>query len=401
MEDAVKVALAFTRTACGRLFDFYAVYEGHGDSEVALACSERMHLMVAEDVVRQWSISGSEYSVCWEDAMVESFRRLDAEVAANKHKERFMHDGVEPDFKGTVGSTALAAVVGEKRIIVANCGVSRAVLYRGGSAVALSSDHKPNRPDEMKRIEEAGGKVIESHGHRVWGILATSRSIGDDKLKPWVICEPEVTIIERAEEDEFLILASDGLWDVISNETACGIVRYCLLTGWTPAEAASLLTTIAISQDSRDNISVIVLKDILQEIASSSTNLTSALLFVAASSTNTASIHTPYFSFVSSISANTALNSCTQRVWLGVQCSGGHPSPNLGGFHVAPAEDAYFDMPLGWSGRIWTLQAVTLMQMAKVVHLDRGLRRPRHCTCCYNGGNDAWDPNIASKPTKT
>ncbi|KAJ4797723.1 Protein phosphatase 2C family protein [Rhynchospora pubera] len=242
MKDAVKVALGFTRTACGHEYDFYAVYNGHGGSQVALACSERMHLMVAEDVARRWPISGSE-SVFWRDAMVDSFRKLDAElVAANKHKERIMHDGVEPGFEGSVGSTALAAV-GEKKIIVANCGVSLAVLSRGGSAVQLSSDHKANSQDEMQRIEEAGGKII-----------------GDDKLKPWVICEPEVTITERTEEDEFLILASDGLWDVISNEIACGIVRNCLSTGSTPTEAASLLTTIAISRGSRDNISVIVVQ---------------------------------------------------------------------------------------------------------------------------------------------
>ncbi|KAJ4768875.1 Protein phosphatase 2C family protein [Rhynchospora pubera] len=253
MKDAVKVALGFTRTACGHEYDFYAVYNGHGGSQVALACSERMHLMVAEDVARRWPISGSE-SVFWRDAMVDSFRKLDAElVAANKHKERIMHDGVEPGFEGSVGSTALAAVVGEKKIIVANCGVSQAVLSRGGSAVRLSSDHKANSQDEMQRIEEAGGKII--------GITHSLKPQSrDDKLKPRVICEPEVTITERAEEDEFLILASHGLWDVISNEIACGIVRNCLSTGSTPTEAASLLTTIAISRGSRDNISVIVVQ---------------------------------------------------------------------------------------------------------------------------------------------
>ncbi|KAJ1688439.1 hypothetical protein LUZ63_019829 [Rhynchospora breviuscula] len=258
MEDAVKVALSFTRTAHDHECNFYAVYDGHGGSQVALECKERMHLIVAEEVALRQPITESE-SVCWEDTMVESFRRLDAAVATNR-KLTIKYDAVQSGFRGTVGSTALVAVVGGKRIIVANCGGSRAVLSRGGSAVALSSDHKPNRPDEMQRNDTARGKVIESDGHRVWGVLATSRSIGDHDLKPVVICKPEVSIMERVEEDEFLILASDGLWDVILNETACKIVRNCLLSGSTPTEAASLLTTMAISQDSRDNISVIVVQ---------------------------------------------------------------------------------------------------------------------------------------------
>ncbi|KAJ4749338.1 Protein phosphatase 2C family protein [Rhynchospora pubera] len=302
MEDAVMVELAFTRTAsefaCSHEYDFFAVYDGHGGSQVANACRERIHLIVAEEVARRWPMIESEFG-CWENTMVESFRRLDAEVGANK--EPIQYDRIEPDFRETVGSTALTVVVGKKRIIVANCGVSRAVLSRGGTTVALSSDHKefsvlpvpgevavplevtipvgiqlrklfsglpyqlgyrvlPNRPDEMQRIEAAGGKVIESDGYRVWGVLNNSRSIGDHKLKAYVICEPEVTITERVLEDEFIILASDGLWDVISNEMACGIVRSCLFAGPTPTDVASLLVKIAISRGSRDNISVIVVQ---------------------------------------------------------------------------------------------------------------------------------------------
>ncbi|KAJ4788462.1 Protein phosphatase 2C family protein [Rhynchospora pubera] len=244
MEDAVKVQLAFTGTGHGKTYDFYAVYNGHGGCQIALECRERMHLIVAEEVARRWPMIGSE-SGYWEDTMVESFKRLDSEVAADQ--ELTMDDGVEPGLSKTIGSTALVAVVYEKMIIVANCGASRAVLCRGGSSVTLSSDHKPNRPEEMQKIEEAGGKVMESDG--------------DHNLKPCVIREPEVSIMERLEEDEFLILASDGLWDVISDEMACMIVRNSLSSvGLTVDDAASLLTRMAISRGSRDNISVLVVQ---------------------------------------------------------------------------------------------------------------------------------------------
>ncbi|KAL2542215.1 Protein phosphatase 2C 37 [Abeliophyllum distichum] len=105
------------------------------------------------------------------------------------------------------GRPATVAVVGEEVVLVANCGDSRAVLSRGGVAIPLSIDHKPERADELKRIEVSGGKVVNWNGHRVLGVLATSRSIGDYYLKPFVIPEPEVTVNNRTEMDEFMIIA--------------------------------------------------------------------------------------------------------------------------------------------------------------------------------------------------
>jgi len=100
---------------------------------------------------------------------------------------------------------------------------------------------------------------------------------GDNYLKPYVSCEPEVTITDRMAEDECLILASDGLWDVVSNETACGVARMCL-KGKGPAasmplecdagiessdqacsDAANLLTKLALARHSSDNVSVVVI----------------------------------------------------------------------------------------------------------------------------------------------
>jgi len=88
---------------------------------------------------------------------------------------------------------------------------------------------QPDRADELERIHAAGGRVIFWDGARVFGMLAMSRAIGDSYLKPFVISDPEVRVVERKDgQDEFLILASDGLWDVVSNEVACKVVRTCL-----------------------------------------------------------------------------------------------------------------------------------------------------------------------------
>lgn len=96
-----------------------------------------------------------------------------------------------------VGTTAVVALIGSRMIYVANCGDSRAVLCRDGGALALTDDHKAAREDETARVEAAGGQILFWNGVRVMGLLAVSRAIGDHSLRPYVIAEPEVTIVAR------------------------------------------------------------------------------------------------------------------------------------------------------------------------------------------------------------
>ncbi|XP_031255741.1 probable protein phosphatase 2C 6 [Pistacia vera] len=81
------------------------------------------------------------------------------------------------------------------------------------------------REDELARIRDKGGRIVQWGCLRVEGVLSMSRAIGDHGLKPWVISVPEVTFTPRTEDDEFLILASDGLWDVLSNDVAVRLAR--------------------------------------------------------------------------------------------------------------------------------------------------------------------------------
>ncbi|KAK9054758.1 hypothetical protein SSX86_025837 [Deinandra increscens subsp. villosa] len=251
---------------------FFGVYDGHGGSQVANYCRDRIHTALQEElkVMKQELVKGTvndSIQTSWEKVFTNCFQKVDAEVGGTTTSEP-----VAPE---TVGSTAVVALICSSHIVVANCGDSRAVLYRGKEAIALSNDHKPNRDDEYARIEAAGGKVIQWKGHRVFGVLAMSRSIGDGYLKPWIIPEPEITFTARVREDEVLILASDGLWDVISNEEACEVARKKILiwhkkyggsqvernhNGVDPAAqvAADYLSGLALQKGSNDNISVIV-----------------------------------------------------------------------------------------------------------------------------------------------
>ncbi|XP_073143218.1 protein phosphatase 2C 50-like [Henckelia pumila] len=252
---------------------FFGVYDGHGGSHVANYCRDRLHSALAEELeaIKMDLNEGISKHGCeeqWRTAFSKCFIKVDDEVGGKAT--------LNPVVPETVGSTAVVAVVCSSHIIVANCGDSRAVLYRGKEPMALSVDHKPNREDEYARIEAAGGKVIQWNGHRVFGVLAMSRSIGDRYLKPWIIPNPEVMFVPRAREDDCLILASDGLWDVMTNEEACEIARKNILTwhknngatlptergeGIDPAAqaAAEYLSKRALQKGSKDNITVVVI----------------------------------------------------------------------------------------------------------------------------------------------
>ncbi|KAI3470778.1 hypothetical protein Pfo_027441 [Paulownia fortunei] len=281
MEDAVAIHPSF----CGQNHNsptglhFFGVYDGHGCSHVATRCRDRMHEIVKEEFQNGGSSS-------WEQTMFQSFSKMDKEIGewcsgGNGVCTSACRCELQTPQCDAVGSTAVVAVVTPEKIIVSNCGDSRAVLCRNGVAIPLSVDHKPDRPDELNRIQEAGGRVIFWDGPRVLGVLAMSRAIGDNYLKPYVISEPEVTITERTAEDECLILASDGLWDVVSNETACGVARMCLQSRKPPSpprspgnditvteagessdkacsDASILLTKLALARHSTDNVSVVV-----------------------------------------------------------------------------------------------------------------------------------------------
>lgn len=282
MEDAVSVHPSFChqKNEISNGFHFFGVFDGHGCSHVAMKCQDLLHEIVKEEV------EGVGEAVEWKGTMERSFERMDKEVrlwSGPLKSSSTCRCDIQTQQCDAVGSTAVVAVVTPEKIIVSNCGDSRAVLCRNGVAIPLSSDHKPDRPDELERIEAAGGRVIYWDGARVLGVLAMSRAIGDNYLKPYVISEPEVTITDRTAEDECLIIASDGLWDVVSNDTACGVARMCQRSRKPPSprgsprsdlaaappvaskssdkacsDASVLLTKLALARHSTDNISVVV-----------------------------------------------------------------------------------------------------------------------------------------------
>lgn len=136
------------------------------------------------------------------------------------------------------GCTAVVCLLHGAKLYVANAGDSRAVLSSGGVAKALSLDHKPTQEKELKRIRDAGGFVNEVG--RVNGNLNLSRSIGDLKYKvdpkispaaQIITSEPDVKVFDLSDEDEFIFIACDGVFDVMTNQRVVTFINEHLAKG--------------------------------------------------------------------------------------------------------------------------------------------------------------------------
>jgi len=216
--------------------DYFAVFDGHGGPRVAEFCAKTLHKKL-----RYYLTLGNNPR----ESLLQSFSATD---------DLLNHEKV-------CGSTALVIFISDNKIFSANAGDSRAVLgSREDKYQRLSIDHKPSLQSEKERISISGGSVQLVGGvWRVNSVLAVSRAFGDFFLKPHVIVEPFISETDLTENDLFVVLACDGVWDVLTDEQVV-----LLVMGTETAErAAEVIRRTAFSRGSDDNISVIVvfLKD--------------------------------------------------------------------------------------------------------------------------------------------
>ncbi|CAG9314913.1 unnamed protein product [Blepharisma stoltei] len=155
------------------------------------------------------------------------------------------------------GSTAAIAIIEDNLLKVANVGDSKILLISEEETEILSRDHLASDLSEQTRIEQAGGYVFPvGKVFRVHGQLAISRSLGDAKLKEFVISEPYVAERQINKNDLALVIATDGLFDVLNKEEIAKIVRSA--ENLKPFQVAEMLVQEAMIKGSRDNITCIV-----------------------------------------------------------------------------------------------------------------------------------------------
>ncbi|CAN1254377.1 Protein phosphatase 2C 51 [Linum perenne] len=334
MEDAVAVVPGLEVGGFENYLDFFGVYDGQdGGGVVSVMCRNRMHLMVAMEAEKRSTASSSRGLDYWKKVMNNSFHEMDEEIRLGSNPEDF--DGNRAAAVRATAVVVIVgkeevvvANRGKSKAVLSRGGValplsankvikplslqletnsSSKYMKSGKRHVAGSSRHfkfvpimkRIKRRPTMKRIRRvttASTGVLKGHlrksdrgggererreiagdtkgvnwkVNRFLGVLAAAAttSTGDDNRRAE---EVTVTVTERSERDEFVVIGSDGLWDVISNETACAVVGKCLNggirmrfaddTSENCAEAAaSFLAEFAMAKGSLDNISVIVVK---------------------------------------------------------------------------------------------------------------------------------------------
>ena len=249
----------------------------HNGTLAADHAADRLHLILAaEPALRTCTGAGPPGSTHRESermsaALIHAFEATDKEILNRCRMEN-----------GRGGATGVVLPRLGDTLYAAHCGDSRAVMCRSGEPLRLTEDHKPNLPRERKRVEDLGGRVDFA---RCWRVivypgdgrpasgLAVSRSFGDPDFKEplhLVTATPDVMSERLGSEDSFVILASDGLWDVLSDKDACEVVSEKLekanFTAFMNDELAKMAATVAaealvhaaLDAGSMDNITAVV-----------------------------------------------------------------------------------------------------------------------------------------------
>lgn len=234
MEDAACVDEFHDEDVPGlKEWAFFGVFDGHGGWRVSRrlanevsskfydVCREKYSDSVGDESGREKGSKITPMEI--KEALGLAFARMDYALRKTTTQQG------EFDF---VGSTGIVVLINQEYIVCANVGDSRAILCRDGAGVDLSEDHKPEAPDERKRIEKAGGTVAQiGPCYRVdgWG-LNLSRAFGDfhykarSDLEPWeqkVSAEPEIRIVkleEPGKRDSFVVLGCDGVFELLRNQ---------------------------------------------------------------------------------------------------------------------------------------------------------------------------------------
>jgi len=239
MEDCMVIRGSFRGRATE---DYFAIFDGHGGRDAAAFAADHLHEVLAEKLVQT------------NNNAVKSLR----EAFSHTHK-------MISDNKIAGGTTAVVALFIGKKGFVANVGDTRAVWCSDGVPFRVSLDHKPDVPAETSRIKNLGGTITTTYNSngqatfRVNGMLAVSRALGDTPLHPYVSSDPEVhgpLNLDAQSRNQFVILACDGVWDVITDSEATSIVAPIT----NPEEASRRLRDEAFARGSTDNISVMVIR---------------------------------------------------------------------------------------------------------------------------------------------
>lgn len=230
-----------------RNVNFFSIFDGHGGKEVSRFLKSNLPHYFTDR-------SNDELKFPVPDRYVNRvFDHLQKTLILNFNK-----------VSQNTGSTCLSMlhfrVDGEDYLQLFNTGDCRAVMCFGNKVIQLTKDHKPNMPEEKKRIEALGGKIVPD-GKNCWRIkdLSVSRAFGDLRATPYVTHRPQIHSKKIDVNTKFVIMACDGLWDVLSNKEAVQFVL-AMMTKYSlkKRNIAKALANYALAKGSGDNVTVLI-----------------------------------------------------------------------------------------------------------------------------------------------
>ncbi|CAF3400203.1 unnamed protein product [Rotaria sp. Silwood1] len=277
MEDAHATVLKLDDNYWS-YWSYFGVFDGHAGSRTAIKAAEKLHFHIVSSlntlVKDSLNIKSSLSNVAssqldfhkFEEAIKDAYFKFDNEWREENRTNN-------PDDKS--GSTAISCLIDTERVYFLNVGDSRAILVSNEGRILLATkDHKPSDLVERQRIQEAGGTVLIQ---RVNGSLAVSRALGDFEYKnnsnrrpnqQLVSPEPEVTChtrnltIDSSKQEEqiaFIVLACDGIWDVMTNEELAAYILGRMHVTDDLSEICNSVLDMCLYKGSKDNMSLIII----------------------------------------------------------------------------------------------------------------------------------------------
>ncbi|KAJ1382374.1 PPM-type phosphatase domain [Sesbania bispinosa] len=221
------------------------VFDGHGGKSAAQFVRDHLPRVIVED---------ADFPLELEKVVTRSFLETNAEFAKTCSIESSLSSG----------TTALTAIIFGRSLLVANAGDCRAVLSRSGVVIEMSKDHRPMCIKERMRIESMGGFIDDGYLN---GQLGVTRALGDWHLEGMkemsgsggpLSAEPELKLMTLTKEDEFLIIGSDGIWDVFRSQNAVDFARRRLQEHNDVKQCCKEIIGEAIKRGATDNLTVVM-----------------------------------------------------------------------------------------------------------------------------------------------
>jgi len=270
MEDAHATVLKLDDNRWSH-WSYFGIFDGHAGFRTAIKSSEKLHVRIVSslngliqentNLKSSQNITSSQLDFNkFEMAIKDAYFKFD-----NEWREENRNNNTDDKS----GSTAICCLIDPERIYFLNVGDSRAILVSTDGRILLATkDHKPSDQAERQRIQEAGGTVLIQ---RVNGSLAVSRALGDFEYKnnsnrrpdqQLVSPEPEVTSFIRStkpdEQIAFIVLACDGIWDVITNEELATYILGRMHVTDDLCEIANTVLDMCLYKGSKDNMSLVI-----------------------------------------------------------------------------------------------------------------------------------------------